>query len=55
MPSADIKPSGKDDDPYWDLVNFVQALPYRHMLPENVRERVYPPSEARTEQHARAD
>lgn len=28
-------------DPYWDLVNFVQAMPYPRMLPEEVRESIY--------------
>jgi mono/diheme cytochrome c family protein len=28
----------------WDLINFVQALPYPQMLPEDVREQIYPPS-----------
>jgi mono/diheme cytochrome c family protein len=56
MPAAaGLAASGKDD-PYWDLVNFVQALPYPNMLPASVRERVYPPASAeKQEQHARAD
>jgi mono/diheme cytochrome c family protein len=58
MPNAAL--TGTDgNDPYWDLVNFVQALPYRQMLPEDVRNQVYPPpgSEAKPapQQHARAD
>jgi mono/diheme cytochrome c family protein len=36
MPAADLKP-----EQYWDLVNFVQALPYPQMLPEDVRKRIY--------------
>jgi mono/diheme cytochrome c family protein len=31
-----------DDDKVWDIVNFVHALPYPKMLPEDVREKVYP-------------
>ena len=31
------------DEEVWDLVHFVQALPYPRMLPEDVREKVYPP------------
>jgi mono/diheme cytochrome c family protein len=30
------------DDQVWDLVHFVQALPYPRMLPPDVREKVYP-------------
>jgi len=26
---------------YWDLIHFVQALPYPKMLPEDVRKKVY--------------
>jgi mono/diheme cytochrome c family protein len=40
-------------DPYWDLVNFVQALPYPEMLPKNIRDKVYPSPDAPVEeQHA---
>jgi mono/diheme cytochrome c family protein len=28
-------------DPYWDLVNFVQALPYPQMLPNDIRDSIY--------------
>lgn len=52
-------PDGKegsklDGKKYWDLVNFIQALPYPEMLPTDVRARVYPPAaEAHAEsQHA---
>ena len=31
----------KDKQKMWDLVNFVQALPYPHMLPDDVREQIY--------------
>jgi mono/diheme cytochrome c family protein len=44
------KPDGKK---YWDLVNFVLALPYPEMLPSDVRAKVYPPIIASGEtQHA---
>jgi mono/diheme cytochrome c family protein len=33
--------SGDDDSKVWDVVNFVQALPYPPMLPPDVREQVY--------------
>jgi mono/diheme cytochrome c family protein len=29
-------------DEYWDVVNFLQALPYPDMLPQDIREKVYP-------------
>jgi len=43
MPRADLK-IDKDQkiDEYWDMVNFVQALPYPQMLPEDIRYRIYP-------------
>ena len=41
MPRADLK-SDKEIDQYWDMVNFVQALPYPQMLPEDIRFRIYP-------------
>ncbi|MFQ3592102.1 MAG: cytochrome c [Gemmataceae bacterium] len=31
----------EDAEKYWDLVHFVEALPYPNMLPPEVRERVY--------------
>jgi mono/diheme cytochrome c family protein len=31
-----------DEDKIWDLVNFVQALPYPERLPKDVRDKVYP-------------
>jgi hypothetical protein len=37
MPAAaDLK-----DEQVWDLVNFVQALPYPKMLPEEIRDKIY--------------
>jgi hypothetical protein len=35
-------PAITDESQVWDLVNFVQALPYREMLPDGVKEKVYP-------------
>jgi mono/diheme cytochrome c family protein len=49
MPGAELKidkDKGKDD--YWDVVNFVQALPYPQMLPEDIRDRIYPRHEKKT-------
>jgi mono/diheme cytochrome c family protein len=52
-------PPGKRDaktDETWDVVNFVLALPYPKMLPDEVRAKVYPePKEHATEKHAAAD
>jgi len=58
MPRADFddKTANKDQwrdnaDPYWDLVNFVQALPYPKMLPDDVRDAIYGRRE-KSEEHA---
>ncbi len=42
MPGADLKVL-KDEkiDQYWDVVNFVQALPYPQMLPKDVADAIY--------------
>lgn len=37
-------PPGTTEQETWDLVNFVQHLPYPAMLPRDIREKVYPPS-----------
>ena len=29
----------------WDLINFVLAMPYPHMLPKDVRDAIYPPGQ----------
>jgi mono/diheme cytochrome c family protein len=50
MPQADLKP-----EQYWDLINFVQALPYPQMLPDDVRHKVYPTSEKAGTRTARLD
>jgi mono/diheme cytochrome c family protein len=43
MPSAELKiDKGQKIDEYWDVVNFVRALPYPHMLPEDIRYKIYP-------------
>jgi mono/diheme cytochrome c family protein len=46
MPRAELKiDKDKKTDEYWDLVNFVRALPYPHMLPdkpEDIRHKIYP-------------
>jgi mono/diheme cytochrome c family protein len=45
-----------DADPYWDIVNFVQALPYPNMLPAEVRGKIYPSLESSAkEKLAQAD
>jgi mono/diheme cytochrome c family protein len=33
-------------DEVWDVVNFVQSLPYPAMLPDEVRQKIYPPQVA---------
>jgi hypothetical protein len=40
-PQDDYKEQWRDADPYWDLVNFVQALPYPQMLPKDIRDEIY--------------
>jgi mono/diheme cytochrome c family protein len=35
-------PKNDDEAKVWDMVNFVQSLPYPEMLPEDVRDKVYP-------------
>ncbi len=35
-------PKNDDEAKVWDLVSFVQALPYPLMLPEDVKDKVYP-------------
>jgi len=58
MPRANLqaKPVENDKggkaDPYWDLVNFIQALPYPKMLPEDISHEIYGQREKSTE-HAR--
>ena len=46
-PSGMPKTGVPDDKDVWDIVNFVQALPYPQMLPEDVRYKIYdrPPEE----------
>lgn len=63
MPKVDFEQSefttkdGKKVDPYWDMVNFVRALPYPEMLPndrpDDVRARIYhTPTEKKESKHA---
>lgn len=57
MPLVQLKttnPDGSEGDQidgkkYWDLVNFLLAVPYPEMLPKDVRAKVYPPAEAPAE------
>jgi mono/diheme cytochrome c family protein len=37
---------------FWDLVNFVQALPYPAMLPEEIRKQIYVPHPPQGTEHA---
>ncbi len=60
MPCADFedKTANRDQwrdnaDPYWDLVNFVQALPYPKMLPKDIRDEIYGTRREKTTEHAR--
>ncbi len=56
VPPDTVKPLAPNTEPYWDLVNFIQALPYPRMLPKDVRDRIYPESsEGHEPAHARAD
>ena len=41
-PSAMPENQALQPDQYWDLVNFVQALPYPEMLPGKIRGTIYP-------------
>ncbi len=40
MPAAKLNTSAERDD-YWDLVNFLQALPYPQMLPRDITAKIY--------------
>lgn len=53
MPKAEFE-QGKDKsiNPFWDVVNFLQALPYPQMLPEDVRDRIYAHREKTPAVHA---
>jgi mono/diheme cytochrome c family protein len=44
-------PAGMTDQEVWDLINFVQHLPYPAMLPEDVRDKVYGPAEPGKKAH----
>jgi hypothetical protein len=43
MPAAAAEVTS-DPNAVWDLVNFVRALPYPNMLPDDVRQKVYGPT-----------
>lgn len=50
-PANELRP-----DEAWDVVNFVLAMPYPQMLPDDIKAKVYPPSAGgKAEQHAQAD
>jgi hypothetical protein len=40
-------------DPYWDLVNFLQALPHPQMLPSDVKDEIYSTRKKETERAQR--
>src|SRR5262249_48843956 len=40
MPGAKLSTSAERDD-YWDLVNFLQALPYPQMLPKDIAAKIF--------------
>jgi mono/diheme cytochrome c family protein len=52
MPRANFEDKGEGTDPYWDLVNFVQALPYPRMLPKDIRDEIYGSRHEKTTEHA---
>jgi mono/diheme cytochrome c family protein len=41
IPGANMAPPELKDEDYWHLVNFVRALPYPKMLPEDVQKSIY--------------
>ncbi len=52
MPQANREEKvGLSDQDVWDLVNFVQHLPYPAMLPADVRDKVYGPAESGKKAH----
>lgn len=55
---AFVTPGGKSDEEWsrdvWDMVNFVQAMPYPGMLPKEVRDQIYVSSGKSGELHAAA-
>lgn len=54
MPGADLQiDNNKKTDQYWDVVNFVQALPYPGMLPADIRAKIYGATHSdKPEEHA---
>jgi mono/diheme cytochrome c family protein len=53
MPAGAGLMAGDDDTKVWDVVHFVQALPYPGMLPESVRDKVYGKKEQSEEKDRR--
>jgi mono/diheme cytochrome c family protein len=41
-PSAMPRVEGFSPEEFWDLTNFVQAMPYPAMLPSDIRQKIYP-------------
>lgn len=54
-PSKMPKLDGASDKEFWDVINFVQNLPYPAMLPDDIRQKVYGASETRKAPVASAD
>ena len=53
MPAAELKvDKDKKTDEYWDVVNFLQTLPYPHMLPTKIKDEVYGTRREKTTEHA---
>jgi mono/diheme cytochrome c family protein len=48
IPGTAMPSAGAQDKEYWDLVNFVRALPFPRMLPKDVRLAVYGSAEIET-------
>jgi mono/diheme cytochrome c family protein len=38
----DLEEIKKQEQNIWDLVNFIQALPYPNMLPKDIKDKIYP-------------
>jgi mono/diheme cytochrome c family protein len=59
MPESDLQRDEKaKTDPYWDLVNFLQTLPYRNMLHKltpDVHDKIYVEAAAHPAAHASAE
>jgi mono/diheme cytochrome c family protein len=52
MPAATFTSKDKNVEASWDIVNFVQALPYPQMLPSDIRDKIYPRPQTTESKHA---